>query len=179
MPLTDLGREEATAAGSRMLAENIAIDRCFTSNLQRAQDTLGLALAAMGKSDLPISRHEALNERHYGDLQGLDKGETAEKYGDEQVHIWRRSFDIPPPNGESLKDTAARTLPWFRETVLGSIRGGENVLVAAHGNSLRAIVMDLESLSPEEILEVNIDTGVPLVYQMSGEAEIQSKKILD
>jgi len=179
VPLTDLGREEATAAGHRMLAESIAIDRCFTSNLQRAQDTLALALAAMGKSDLPVSRHEDLNERHYGDLQGLDKGETAEKYGDEQVHIWRRSFDIPPPNGESLKDTAARTLPWFRKAVLGSIRDGENVLVAAHGNSLRAIVMDLESLSPEEILEVNIDTGVPLVYEMSGQAEIQSKKILN
>lgn len=179
VPLTDLGRQEATAAGERMLAENIAIDRCFTSNLQRAQDTLALALAAMGNSELPVSRHQDLNERHYGDLQGLDKGETAQKYGDEQVHIWRRSFDIPPPNGESLKDTAARTLPWFRETVLGAIRGGENVLVAAHGNSLRAIVMDLESLSPEEILEVNIDTGVPLVYEMSGDAEIQSKKILN
>ena len=179
VPLTDLGRQEATAAGERMLAENIAIDRCFTSNLQRAQDTLALALAAMGNSELPVSRHQDLNERHYGDLQGLDKGETAQKYGDEQVHIWRRSFDIPPPNGESLKDTAARTLPWFRETVLRAIRGGENVLVAAHGNSLRAIVMDLESLSPEEILEVNIDTGVPLVYEMSGDAEIQSKKILN
>jgi len=179
VPLTDLGRQEATAAGDRMLAEDIDIDRCFTSNLQRAQDTLALALAAMGNSELPVSRHEDLNERHYGDLQGLDKGETAQKYGDEQVHIWRRSFDIPPPNGESLKDTAARTLPWFRETVLGAIRAGENVLVAAHGNSLRAIVMDLESLSPEEILEVNIDTGVPLVYEMSGDAEIQSKKILN
>ena len=128
---------------------------------------------------VPTKYDWRLNERHYGDLQGLDKGETAEKYGDEQVHIWRRSFDIPPPNGESLKDTAARTLPWFRETVLGSIRSGQNVLVAAHGNSLRAIVMDLESLSPEEILEVNIDTGVPLVYEMSADAEIQSKNILD
>ena len=161
-----------------MLAAQIDIDRCFTSNLQRAQKTLALALEAMDSSDLPITRHEALNERHYGDLQGLNKGETAEKYGDEQVHIWRRSFDVPPPNGESLKDPAARTLPWFRETVLGAIRAGEDVLVAAHGNSLRAIVMDLEGLTPEEILEVNIDTGVPLVYDMSDAAEVTGKNIL-
>ena len=178
VPLTDLGKQEARGAGERMLAAQIDIDRCFTSNLQRAQKTLALALEAMGSSDLPITRHEALNERHYGDLQGLNKGETAEKYGDEQVHIWRRSFDVPPPNGESLKDTAARTLPWFRETVLGAIRAGEDVLVAAHGNSLRAIVMDLEGLTPEEILEVNIDTGVPLVYDMSDAAEVTGKNIL-
>jgi 2,3-bisphosphoglycerate-dependent phosphoglycerate mutase len=179
VPLTELGRTEAKRAGARMLAEKISFDRCFTSNLQRAQITLALALEEMGTPDMSVIRHEALNERHYGDLQGLDKGETAKKYGDEQVHIWRRSFDIPPPNGESLKDTAARTLPWFRETVLGAIREGEDVLVAAHGNSLRAIVMELEGLTPEEILEVNIGTGIPLVYQMTEAGEVREKAILD
>ena len=179
VPLTELGRTEAQRAGARMLAEKISFDQCFTSNLQRAQITLALALEEMGTPDMSVIRHDALNERHYGDLQGLDKGETAKKYGDEQVHIWRRSFDIPPPNGESLKDTAARTLPWFRETVLGAIRKGENVLVAAHGNSLRAIVMELEGLTPEEILEVNIGTGIPLVYQMTQAGEVREKAILD
>ena len=179
VPLTELGRTEATRAGARMLSEKIHFDRCFTSNLQRAQITLALALEAMGTPTMPVARHEALNERHYGDLQGLDKGETAQKYGDEQVHIWRRSFDVPPPNGESLKDTAARTLPWFRETVLGAIRDGEDVLVAAHGNSLRAIVMDLEGLTPEEILKVNIGTGIPLVYQMDDAGAVRTKEILD
>ena len=179
VPLTELGRSEASSAGERMQTENIRFDRCFTSNLQRAQKTLALALDAMGTPEMTVTRHEALNERHYGDLQGLDKGETAQKYGDEQVHIWRRSFDIPPPNGESLKDTAARTLPWFRENVLGAIRDGEDVLVAAHGNSLRAIVMELEGLTPEEILEVNIGTGIPLVYEMSDAGSVRSKKILD
>lgn len=178
VPLTPRGCEEATDAGRRMGDAGLRFDACFTSELQRANETLRLALESLDAGDLPVTRHEALNERHYGDLQGLDKGETAQKYGDEQVHIWRRSYDIPPPNGESLKDTAARTLPYFEEHVMAAVRAGRDILVAAHGNSLRAIVMDLENLTPEEILQVNIDTGVPLVYEIDAAGEVVSKRIL-
>ncbi len=179
VPLTEQGRTEARGAGARLSAEKITFDRCYTSNLQRAQETLKLALAELGASELPITRSEALNERHYGDLQGLDKGETATKYGDEQVLIWRRSFDVPPPGGESLKDTAARTLPWFEANVMEEVRDGRNILVAAHGNSLRAIVMELEKLTPEEILKVNIGTGIPLVYEIGANGSVTSKRILE
>jgi 2,3-bisphosphoglycerate-dependent phosphoglycerate mutase len=179
VPLTEQGRTEARAAGARLSAEKITFDRCYTSNLQRAQETLKLALVELGASELPITRSEALNERHYGDLQGLDKGETATKYGDEQVLIWRRSFDVPPPGGESLKDTAARTLPWFEANVMEEVRDGRNILVAAHGNSLRAIVMELEKLTPEEILKVNIGTGIPLVYEIGANGSVTSKRILE
>lgn len=178
VPLTERGREEAAGAGQRMAEAGLHFDACFTSELQRAQETLCLALESFGASELPITRAEALNERHYGDLQGLNKGETAEKYGDEQVHIWRRSYDVPPPNGESLKDTAARTLPFFENEIMTAVRDGRDILVAAHGNSLRAILMDLEGLTPEEILQVNIDTGVPLVYEIDGDGRVVSKQVL-
>lgn len=179
VPLTEQGRTEARGAGARLLAEKITFDRCYTSKLQRAQETLTLALEELGASELPITRAEALNERHYGDLQGLGKAETAAKYGDEQVLIWRRSFDVPPPGGESLKDTAARTLPWFAANVMQEVRGGGDILVAAHGNSLRAIVMDLEKLTPTEILKVNIGTGIPLVYEIAADGSVTSKRILE
>ena len=178
VPLTEKGREEARRSGRLLAAGGFRFDRCFTSELQRAQETLRIALEAMGVPDLPVERDQALNERHYGDLQGLNKAETAKKFGDEQVHIWRRSYDVAPPNGESLKDTAARTLPYFQTHIVPALGRGENVLVVAHGNSLRSIVMDLEKLTREQVLELNIATGVPLVYDVDPAMVIRSKRIL-
>lgn len=175
VPLTAKGVEEALAAGDRL--KGISVDVAYTSGLQRAQRTLDLILEGMGVS-VPIIRDPALNERHYGDLQGLNKKKTAEKFGDEQVKIWRRSYDIPPPNGESLKDTAARTLPFFERAVLGDIAQGKDVLVVAHGNSNRSIVMKLDKLSEQEVLELNLGTGVPLVYELSVDGAVLSKSIV-
>jgi 2,3-bisphosphoglycerate-dependent phosphoglycerate mutase len=175
VPLTEQGREEASRAGERL--RGIHFDVAYVSGLKRAQDTLDLILASTGVA-LPIIRDSALNERHYGDLQGLNKTRTAERFGTEQVKIWRRSFDVPPPNGESLKDTAARTLPFFERAILGDIAQGKDVLVVAHGNSNRAIVMALDGLTPEEVLELNLATGVPLVYDLTTDGKVQGKQIL-
>jgi len=175
VPLTDLGREEARRAGTKLASTKI--DVAYTSALTRAQSTLALILETMGV-DVPIIRDQALNERHYGDLQGLNKARTAEKYGAEQVHIWRRSYDVPPPNGESLELTAARTLPFYERCILGDIAQGKNVLVVAHGNSNRSIVMSLDKLSKEEVLALNLGTAVPLVYELSNEGDVLSKQIL-
>ena len=153
----------------------MTFDLAFTSELKRAQETLAILLQEVGQTGIPVAKDKALNERHYGDLQGLDKAETAKKYGDAQVHIWRRSFDIKPPNGESLKDTAARTLPYFKSQILPAAAAGKNVLVAAHGNSLRAIVMELEKLTPEEIMQVNIDTCRPMCYEIGLKGEVLKK----
>lgn len=175
VPLTSLGEDEARGAGEKL--KGVKVDVAYTSTLQRAQNTLRLITQAMGV-DVPTIRDEALNERHYGDLQGLNKARTAEKFGAEQVKIWRRSFDIPPPNGESLKDTAARTLPFFDRCIMGDIAQGKNVLVVAHGNSNRSIVMQLDQLSPEQVLELNLGTAVPLVYDLSLDGAVQGKSIL-
>jgi 2,3-bisphosphoglycerate-dependent phosphoglycerate mutase len=175
VPLTQKGADEALAAGVKL--KGIHVDVAYTSTLQRAQKTLTLICEGMGIS-LPTIRDEALNERHYGDLQGLNKARTAEKFGEDQVKIWRRSFDVPPPNGESLKDTAARTLPFFDRCILGDIAQGKNVLVVAHGNSNRSIVMSLDKLTPAEILEVNLGTAVPLIYEMNTDGSVISKTIL-
>ncbi len=174
VPLSPRGEAEARAAGEQLKALGIHFDLAFTSVLQRANQTLTLALEGMGQGDVPTERDQALNERHYGDLQGLNKAETAAKFGDAQVHIWRRSYDVPPPNGESLKDTAARTLPYFEKKILPALRAGKDVIVAAHGNSLRSIVMQIEGLTPAEILEVNIGTGVPLVYKVSRDGRVKT-----
>jgi 2,3-bisphosphoglycerate-dependent phosphoglycerate mutase len=173
VPLTPQGEQEAERAGRLLRESNLNFSIAFTSNLQRAQNTLRHVLREIGQGSLDVIRHEALNERHYGDLQGLDKGETAKKFGDEQVKIWRRSYDIAPPNGESLKDTAARTLPYFESTIIPYLKKGENVLIAAHGNSLRSIVMELEKLTPAQILELNLDTAVPRVYNLDSTLKIQ------
>lgn len=178
VPLTEKGRSEAHAAGVRLRDAKISFSRAFTSKLVRAQETLRIALGELGIPELPVVEDEALNERHYGDLQGLNKAETAAKYGDEQVHIWRRSYDVPPPNGESLKDTAARTLPYFEKQIRPALERGENIIVAAHGNSLRSIVMDLEKLTREQVLELNLATGVPLVYELDPGLIIKKKTIL-
>jgi 2,3-bisphosphoglycerate-dependent phosphoglycerate mutase len=178
VPLTDKGRAEAARAGELLSETGIRFDCAFTSDLARAQDTLAIVLASLDQNGIPIERDKALNERHYGALQGLNKAETAEKYGKEQVHIWRRSYDVPPPDGESLKDTAARTLPYFESRILREVRAGKNVLVAAHGNSLRSIVMQLDNLSREQVLDLNLDTGVPLLYEIDSGGRVTSKKIL-
>jgi 2,3-bisphosphoglycerate-dependent phosphoglycerate mutase len=175
--LTAQGRDEARRAGQLLGNTGIELQVAYTSGLSRAQTTLALMLETMGV-DIPIIRDEALNERHYGQLQGLNKDDTRKKYGDEQVKIWRRSYDIPPPGGEALKNTAERTIPFFESCIMGDIRQGKNVLVVAHGNSNRSIVMKLENLSKEEVLELNLETGVPLVYTLEDDGTIVDKKVL-
>ncbi|MBI4061338.1 MAG: 2,3-diphosphoglycerate-dependent phosphoglycerate mutase [Elusimicrobia bacterium] len=173
VPITAKGEEEAHRAGREL--KGTKFDLAFTSALQRARQTLKIILDEIGQPGLAVRADEALNERHYGDLQGLDKAETARKFGEKQVHIWRRSFDVKPPNGESLKDTADRTLPYFKKFILPAAAAGQNVLVSAHGNSLRAIVMDLDKLSPEQIMLVNIETCRPLYYDIGPQGEVLGK----
>ena len=173
--LTELGVTEAKAAGRRLKEQGLTFDIAFTSVLKRAQRTLDLALAEMGQTGLPITRDLALNERDYGDLSGLNKDDAREKWGEAQVHIWRRSYDVPPPGGESLKDTLARTLPYFVQEILPCVLRGERTLVAAHGNSLRALIMVLEKLSPEGILARELATGVPIIYRLNADATVASK----
>jgi 2,3-bisphosphoglycerate-dependent phosphoglycerate mutase len=175
VPLTAQGREEALAAGTKLAG--YTFDVAYTSTLQRAQNTLALISESMGVA-LPTIRDEALNERHYGDLQGLNKARTAEKYGADQVKIWRRSYDVPPPGGESLEMTAARTLPFFERSILGDIAIGKNVIVVAHGNSNRSIVMKLDGLSKEQVLELNLGTAVPYLYELSPEGAVLGKSVL-
>ena len=184
--LSEKGKKEAEEAGKKL--KDYKIDKAYTSVLKRAIHTLDIVLKTAGKTGIPIVRDKALNERHYGALQGLNKAETAKKYSDEQVHIWRRSYDVPPPAdktemnpeglSESLKDTAARTLPYFREHILKDLKDGKNVIVAAHGNSLRSIVMDLDKLTKEQVLELNIPTAVPIVYEFGPGLKIILKKTL-
>ena len=169
VPLTEMGMKEAEEAGKKIHLAGIHIDEAFTSVLKRAQDTLTICLQAAGQEGVTTHYDQAINERHYGDLQGLNKAETAEKFGDAQVKLWRRSYDVKPPNGESLKDTAARTLPYFEQNILPAVRSGRNVVVSAHGNSLRAIVMQLDNLDEQQVLELNIPNGVPIVYDMDTE----------
>lgn len=162
--LSKKGENEAKAAGEKL--ENVSFDVVHTSALMRAQRTAEIIIKHNKKAqDIPTYKDERLNERHYGSLQGLNKTETAEKYGAEQVHIWRRSFDISPPDGESLKMTAERTLPYFKDDVLKHLNEGKNVLISAHGNSLRSIVMHIEDISKEDIVKLEIQTGVPRTYE--------------
>ncbi|MEP7235427.1 MAG: 2,3-diphosphoglycerate-dependent phosphoglycerate mutase [Ignavibacteriota bacterium] len=174
--LTEKGKKEAFEAGR--LLRDIPIDFGFTSVLLRAIDTMTEALRGADQELVPIIKNAALNERMYGDLQGLNKAETIEKYGEAQVKIWRRSFDVPPPNGESLKDTAQRTLPYYEKEILPLVVGGKNVLVSAHGNSLRAIVMELDNLTTAEVVELNIANAVPILYEISEDQKVISKKML-
>ena len=176
--LTDKGVAEAIDAGRRLKAEGFKFDIAFTSVLLRAQHTLTLMLQELGQPDLETIRDQALNERDYGDLVGLNKDDARKKWGDEQIHIWRRSYDTPPPGGESLKDTAERVLPYYEAKILPRVLAGEQVIVAAHGNSLRALVMVLENLSPEEILKKEIWTGVPRVYHLNEDGTVASSEVL-
>lgn len=177
--LTDKGIAEAISAGRLLKEQGFTFDIAFTSVLDRAQHTLTLMLEELGQQDLNTIRDQALNERDYGDLVGLNKDDAREKWGHEQVHIWRRSFDTPPPGGESLKDTAERVLPYFKREILPRVLAGEQVIIAAHGNSLRALVMALENLTPEEILKTEIRTGVPFVYRLNADGTVSSKQILE
>ena len=169
--LTELGIEEARKAGQTLKARGIVPDAYFTSALTRAQHTLDLMLEEMGITDLVITRNHRLNERDYGDLSGLNKDDAREKWGEEQVHIWRRSYDVPPPGGESLKDTAARVLPYYAAEIEPLVRAGKTVLVTAHGNSLRALVMKLEELDADAILKREIATGAPIVYGIDAQGK--------
>ena len=177
--LTEKGVAEAKAAGQKLKARGLKFDIAFTSALTRAQKTLDLALAEMGQSDLPITRDEALNERDYGDLAGLNKDDAREKWGEEQVHIWRRSYDVPPPGGESLKDTLARTLPYFVTDILPEVLAGKTVIVAAHGKSLRSICKVLNRLDNEQILGFEIATGVPMIYRLGADSRVSDFTVLD
>lgn len=175
IPLTDKGREEARQGAAKI--KGIRFVKAFTSVLIRAQETLDIVLDAIGQKGIPVEKDKALNERHYGELQGLNKDEMKKKFGEEQVKLWRRSYDVAPPKGESLKDTAARTLPYFREKILPEVKGGQNILVAAHGNSLRSIVMDLDKLTEDEVIALEIATGAPIVYDIDAGGKILKKTV--
>ncbi len=176
--LTEKGVGEAKAAGQRLKAKGLKFDLCFTSALSRAQNTLQLILAELGQTGLPETRDEALNERDYGELTGLNKDDARARWGEEQVHIWRRSYDVPPPGGESLKDTLARSLPYYMHKIQPHVLEGKSVLVAAHGNSLRSLIMAIEGLTPEQILKRELDTGVPVVYRLNANSTPKSVEIL-
>jgi 2,3-bisphosphoglycerate-dependent phosphoglycerate mutase len=173
--LTDTGIEEARVAGRKLKARNLRFDAAFTSDLKRAQRTLDLILEEMGQVGIPVAHSQALNERDYGDLVGMNKDDARKRWGDEQVLKWRRSYDIAPPGGESLKDTVARALPYFVQEILPTVLRGRRTLVSAHGNSLRALVMVLERLSPEGILKRELATGVPILYRLAADSTVEEK----
>ena len=173
--LTEAGVAEARAAGRKLKAQGLGFDVAYTSALKRAQRTLDLILEEMGQTGIPIVRDQALNERDYGDLVGLNKDDARKKWGEEQVLIWRRSYDVPPPGGESLKDTVARALPYFVQEILPRVLRGDRVLISAHGNSLRALIMVLERLTPAAILKRELATGVPIVYRLNADSTVASQ----
>ena len=176
--LTALGIEEARTGGKALADYGIKYDIAFTSALTRAQHTLKIILDEIRQPGLETIRDQALNERDYGDLSGLNKDDARAKWGEEQVHIWRRSYDVPPPGGESLRDTGARVWPYYLTEILPRVLSGQNVLVAAHGNSLRSLVMVLDRLSKAQILELNLATGVPMVYKLKADSTVASKEVL-
>lgn len=176
VPLSPKGEQEAKAAGQKLAG--IKFDRAYTSVLKRAIDTLTIVLNVIGQTTVPVERDKALNERMYGELQGLNKAETAKRFGEQQVKIWRRSYDVAPPGGESLKDTAARVLPYWEQHIKPHLLAGKNILISAHGNSLRALVMQLDQLSQAEVLELNIPTGAPLLYEFDKDGKVLSHRYL-
>lgn len=186
VPLSPKGIEEARQAGEKL--KSYRFDRAYTSVLKRAINTLDIVLKIIGQTDIPIVRDQALNERHYGALQGKNKAEIGRQYGEEQLKLWRRSYDVPPPKdktelnpegiSESLKDTAARTLPYFDSRIVPDLKAGRNVIVSAHGNSLRSIVMQLDNLTKEQVVELNIPTGAPLLYVYDGEGKILERRYI-
>jgi 2,3-bisphosphoglycerate-dependent phosphoglycerate mutase len=176
--LTDKGVAEARAAGRQLKALGLRFDVAYASALVRAQRTMDLMLEELGQRSLQVIRDQALNERDYGDLSGLNKDDARKRWGDEQVHVWRRSYDVAPPGGESLKDTAARVLPYYIQDILPRVLRCERVLVSAHGNSLRALVMVLDHLSPQEIVKREIATGVPLIYRLNADSTVAERKVM-
>jgi len=185
VPLIDAGRQEARLGAEPI--RHFRFDRAFTSSLQRAQETLQIVLETIGQPGVPVEAHQHLNERHYGALQGLNKADMAKRYGEPQVLLWRRSYDVAPPKdktewnpdgiSESLKDTAARTIPYFNERILPLVKAGQTILVVAHGNSLRSIVMELDRLSKEDVLHLNLATGAPIVYEIDRNGTILKKTV--
>lgn len=176
--LTEQGHAEAKAAGEKLKALGLKFDIAYTSVLKRAQNTCQIILDELGQPKLETIKNVALNERDYGELSGLNKDDARAKWGEEQVHIWRRSYDVEPPKGESLKTTGARVWPYFLHEILPHVLRGETVLVAAHGNSLRALIMALDGLTPDEIVKLELGTGVPVVYQLNADSTVKSKDIL-
>ena len=176
--LSPKGIEEAKAAGQRLKAKGLKFDLCFTSALTRAQHTLALILNELQQTGLSETRNQALNERDYGELTGLNKDDARKKWGEEQVLVWRRSYDVPPPGGESLKDTLARSLPYYMHMIQPHVLDGKTVLVAAHGNSLRSLIMAIEGLTPEQILKRELETGVPIVYKLNANSTPASMDVL-
>ena len=170
--LTKKGVEEAESAGIQLRTQGFQFDVMFTSDLQRAQMTGEIILKELGANNLPVVKNQALNERDYGDLSGLNKDEAREKWGEDQVHIWRRSFDTPPPGGESLKGTAERVLPYFKKEILPQLLEGKNILIAAHGNSLRSLVMELDQLTKEQVVKLEIATGDPIYYEIESSGKV-------
>ena len=173
--LTDQGVSEAKNAGKLILEQDIEFDVMYTSMLSRAQKTGDIILGILNHKEIPIIKNEALNERHYGSLAGLNKDDARKKWGQEQVHIWRRSIDTPPPDGESLKDTADRVLPYFETEIMPKVISGSSILIAAHGNSLRALIMKLDSISPEDIVKLEIPTGAPIQYEFTPDGIVDKK----
>jgi 2,3-bisphosphoglycerate-dependent phosphoglycerate mutase len=173
--LTDQGVSEAKNAGKLILEQKIEFDVMYTSMLSRAQKTGDIILGILNHKEIPIIKNEALNERHYGSLAGLNKDDARKKWGEEQIHIWRRSFDMPPPDGESLKDTADRVLPYFETEIMPKVISGSSILIAAHGNSLRALIMKLDSISPEDIVKLEIPTGAPIQYEFTPDGIVDKK----
>ena len=186
IPLSPKGEKEARESGEKL--KSYKFDKAYTSVLKRAIDTLNIVLKIIGQEKIPIEYDKALNERHYGALQGKNKAEIGKQYGEQQLKIWRRSYDVPPPKdktelnpdgtSESLKDTASRTLPYFKSKILPDVLAGKDIIVAAHGNSLRSIVMELDNLSKEEVLELNIPTGVPLLYVYDDKGKVLEHRYL-
>ena len=173
--LTDQGVSEAKNAGKLILEQKIEFDVMYTSMLSRAEKTGNIILGILNHKEIPIIKNEALNERHYGSLAGLNKDDARKKWGDEQVHIWRRSFDMPPPDGESLKDTADRVLPYFETEIMPKVISGSSILIAAHGNSLRALIMKLDSISSEDIVKLEMPTGAPIQYEFTSDGIVDKK----
>ena len=173
--LTDQGVSEAKNAGKLILEQKIEFDVMYTSMLSRAEKTGNIILGILNHKEIPIIKNEALNERHYGSLAGLNKDDARKKWGDKQVHIWRRSFDMPPPDGESLKDTADRVLPYFETEIMPKVISGSSILIAAHGNSLRTLIMKLDSISPEDIVKLEIPTGAPIQYEFTSDGIVDKK----
>jgi len=176
--LTEQGVKEARSAGRLLKGRNLKFDIAYTSALTRAQHTLRLILAELGQDGLQTVKDQALNERDYGELTGLNKDDARRKWGEEQVHVWRRSYDIAPPGGESLKDTLARALPYYMKLIQPDVLSGRTVLVAAHGNSLRALIMAIEGLTPEQILKRELETGVPVYYRIGPDSRPLSVEVL-
>src|SRR5271163_4736609 len=174
--LTEKGIKEARAAGQKLKARGLRFDVAFTSALVRAQHTLDLAIEEMGQKSIPVFKDQTLNERDYGDLVGLNKDDARKRWGDDQVHVWRRSYDVAPPGGESLRDTAARVLPYYIQEILPRVLRGQRVLVTAHGNSLRALVMVLDRLGPKEIVARELATGVPMIYRLNADATVAERQ---